>query len=97
MATLWLISIIASSILTIVVAGKFKLKKVPFMVLLNVLLPFGGLAYALYIVHVVIPKVVKQQTGQEVESPLLPYIIKFKAWAQNKLDGFSNKDDDKRL
>lgn len=100
MATLWIIGIIVSAVLTLIVAAKFNLKRVPAMVLLNVLLPFAGLAYALYVVHVVIPRLVKAQTGQEVESPLLPYIIRFKAWARAKWDEIKNqynKDDDKRL
>lgn len=97
MATLWISSIILSAILTIIVAAKFNLKRVPYMVLLNVLCPFAGLAYALYVVHVIIPRLVKAQTGQEVESPLLPYIEQFKAWARQKWDEITQKDDDRKL
>lgn len=97
MATLWIFGIILSAILTIIVAGKFHLKRVPYMVLLNVLCPFAGLAYALYVVHVVVPRLVKEQTGQEVESPLLPYIEKYKALAKQKWHEITSKDDDERL
>ena len=97
MATFWLFSIILSAILTIAVAGKFNLKRVPFMTFLNVICPFAGLAYALYVVHVIVPKVIKQNTGQDVESPLLPFIEKYKALAIQKWHEISNSDDDKRL
>ena len=97
MATFWLFSIIASAVLTLVVASKFNLKRAPLMAALNVVFPFAGLAYALYVVHVIVPRVVKQETGQEVESPLLPYIEKYKALAKQKWDNITNSDDDKRL
>ena len=94
MATLWIISIIVSAILTIFVAAKFNLKRVPHMTLLNVLCPFAGLAYALYVVHVVIPRLVKAQTGQEVESPLQPYIDHYTALAKAKFKELTNKNND---
>lgn len=97
MATLWIGSIVLSIILTMIVASKFNLKRVPYLVLLNVILPFAGLVYALYVVHVIVPRLVKAQTGQEVESPLKPYIDHYTALAKQKFKELTDKDDDKKL
>lgn len=71
---LWLLGMMISIPLTAIVASKFHLQKLPSLIILNVLFPFTGLVYALYVVHYILPKVVKQQTGQDIESPLQPYI-----------------------
>lgn len=98
-ATFWFGSIIISIVLTVAFAVRFELKRVPQLVLLNVLCPFAGFVYAVYVVHVVLPALVKKQTGHEIESPLQPYIDHYWALVKEKaLQLFGNKkDDDKTL
>lgn len=78
MGTLWLIAIGVSAILTLKVAHHFGLKNMGRITALNVLLPFSGFLYTLYIIHSVVPRMVKQQTGEDIPSPLLPYVQHYK-------------------
>lgn len=74
MAYLYLFSIVVSIALTLMVLEKFELKGHVRLTLFNIFLPFGGLLYALYVVHVVIPNLVEKQTGFRPASPLQPHI-----------------------
>jgi len=98
-ATFWFGSIIVSIVLTVLFAVRFELKRIPQLVFLNVLCPFAGLFYALYVVHVALPELVKKQTGHEIESPLQPYIDHYWALVKEKFSQvFAPKDDtDKTL
>lgn len=96
---LWIFAIVVSIIVTVVFASHFNLKRIPHLTILNILCPFAGLLYAMYVVHYVVPRVVKQEYGQDIESPLQPYIDHYSArlkekWAE--ITG-SNNNDDKTL
>ena len=97
MGYLWIFAIMLSIVLTIIVAGKFKLRRLPGMIFLNIICPFAGLAYALYVVHVVVPKVVKEEYGQDVESPLQPYIDEYTAKFKARWNEITGGKDDKTL
>ncbi len=98
MATLWFISIIISIVLTMMIVNKFNLSRLPYLIILNILCPFAGMVYALYVVHVVIPRLTKKETGQEVESPLQPHIEHYMALAKEKFAELTaSKDDDKTI
>lgn len=100
MGYLWLTAIVVSIVLTAIFASHFKLKRLPSLTVLNIICPFAGLFYAMYVVHVIVPKVIKQEYGQDIESPLKPYFEIYKAkllakWEEIKSQ--HNKDDDKTL
>ena len=74
MGFFWIFCIVVSSFLTVLLAARFKLQGTPKMVFLNLLLPFAGVLYVLYVVHVVYPRVMKEKLGHDVPSPLQPYL-----------------------
>lgn len=74
MGYFYIFCIIVSVVTTIMVMEKFGLKGHVRLTLLNIFAPFGGLVYALYVVHFTIPRLVEQQTGERPPSPLQPYI-----------------------
>lgn len=101
MSILYVFCIILSIVLTILVLEKFGLKGHVRLTLFNIFIPFGGLLYALYVVHVVIPRVYKKETGEEIPSPLEPYIAQGLLYARNTFFKLRNKitggDDDKTI
>ena len=97
MGYLWIFGIVISCVLTVLVASKFNLKRIPAMIILNIVCPFAGLFYALYVVHVVVPAVVKKEYGQDVESPLQPYIDEYTANFKARWNELTGGKDDKTL
>ena len=99
LANLWLVSIVISIIITIIFAFKFKVKRVPQLTVLNILCPFAGFAYAFYVVHVIVPKVVKQETGQDIESPVQPIIDHYLDQIKERVSTLlgSNNNNDRTL
>lgn len=98
MSYFYIFCIILSIVLTIIVLEKFELKGHVRLTLLNIFIPFGGLVYALYVVHFTIPRLVEQQTGVRPPSPLQPYIeqglVHIKPLVEKlKVLIFGNKDD----
>lgn len=101
MSILYVFCIILSIVLTIAVLEKFGLKGHVRLTLLNVFIPFAGLIYALYVVHVVIPRLYKKETGEEIPSPLEPYLAQGVLYLRDvfhKLrDKITGGDDDKTI
>ena len=97
-AYLWIFGIVVSVALTVVFASKFNLKRVPSLTVLNIICPFAGLIYAMYIVHVVVPAVIKKEYGEDVPSPLQPYIDHYSALIKARIAELTgNNNDDKTL
>lgn len=95
---LWIFAIVISVVVTVVFASHFNLKRIPSLTVLNILCPFAGLLYAMYVVHVVVPRVVKQEYGHDIESPLQPYIDHYAAKFKEKWQEMrGHNNDDKTL
>lgn len=74
--TLYVLSCIA----TLYLAFRYELSKPILLLVINLLLPFVGLIYTLYVVYVVRPELIAKATGQPLPQPFfVPYLEKLRS------------------
>jgi hypothetical protein len=107
MGSLFVLLWLGSSAATVYLAFKFQLDGFVRLLLLNILLPFSGFLYTVYICYYYLPREIAKRLGAEpppgpfklyVEPKLEPYRLKLREFITKKTGTlFKPEDDDRRL